>query len=179
MAAGHIIQRLFMTAVAAMMVCPALSAGPKAIGAEFAFTGININYQHTADIMSFHDISLGIDFCKVLDGESRTPGVRFNYIKDYIIAAWIRTDYTARCFAGPGVAIGYLQDRDKGFGAMLGICGNVGAEFCFRVPVCLSVSLMPVLAGHLASRKGDASLDIYNNGILQLLSPRVGIRYSF
>ena len=155
-------------------------AGPsKAIGAEFAFSGLTVNYQTHASGRDFNDFNLGLDFHKVLSGESRTPGVRFSYVRDYIFAEKAKGDFVTRWYAGPGMTAGYVMDKDAGYGAMIGICGNIGVEFGFSEPVCISLSLMPSVATHIRREDGNPDLDLYFNGLLHTLSPRLGIKYSF
>lgn len=153
----------------------------KAAGAEFAFTGIGISLQkYTSPMTSFHNISLEMDLEDVLDGESRVPGIRMSYVIDFIFAATRTNTFTLRWFAGPGFTAGYVRDVNSGPGIMAGICGNAGAEFSFRVPVCISISFMPSLATHISYSDGMPEMNLYRCGImLHSLSPRLGIRYEF
>ena len=89
-------------------------------------------------------------------------------------------DFTLRWHAGPGVTAGYARDRGaSGYGLVAGICGSIGVEFAFRVPVSISVSLMPALATHVRSENGTMKMYLYVNGLVQGLSPRLGIRWRF
>lgn len=153
----------------------------KAIGAEFAFTGIGISLQkYTSPMTSFHSISMEMDLEDVLDGESRVPGIRISYVIDYIFAETQTAHFFLRWFAGPGVTAGYVRDMRKGPGIMAGICGNVGVEFSFSVPVCISLSFMPSLAAHISYSDGIPEMNLYRCGLMRhTLSPRIGIRYEF
>ena len=68
---------------------------------------------------------------------------------------------------------------DADFGIMAGICGNAGVEFTFAVPVILSLSFSPVLAAHTSAKGSSLALEIYRYGLLQTISPRLGIKYDF
>lgn len=153
----------------------------KAAGAEFAFTGIGISLQkYTLSRSAFHDITIAADLQDVLTGQSRLPGVRISYTMDYVLATASTDTFTLRWFAGPGFTAGYVRDMKSGFGIMAGICGNAGAEFSFRVPVCISISFTPCLATHISYGSGIPNLDLYRSGIiLQSISPKLGIRYEF
>lgn len=153
----------------------------KAAGAEFAFTGIGISLQkYTLSRSAFHDISIAVDLQDVLTGQSRRPGVRLDYVMDYVLCTTHTDSFTLRWYAGPGFTAGYVRDIRKGFGIMAGICGNAGAEFSFNVPVCISISFTPCLATHISYGSGIPNLDLYRSGILlQSLSPELGIRYEF
>lgn len=159
---------------------PAAAAGPKAAGAGFAFTGISINWQQNASRSTFHNISLEMDLYQVLSGESRTPGVRFSYVKDFIFASSEHENFTLNWYAGPGFTAGYVMDRgSSGYGVMAGICADIGVEFNFEMPVCISLGLMPSIAAHAIKEDGYPALDIYTNGLIQMLSPKLGIKYRF
>lgn len=172
--------RLFVISAALLLLSSgAISARPKACGAEFSFSGLCINFQASNEEDTFDDFCLGIDFYRFINGEIRHPGVRFTYVRDYVLASFSRDDFDARWFAGPGMTAGYVQDRNAGFGTLIGLCGNVGIEFDFRMPVCISLSLMPSLATHIIRKDNSTDLNIYFNGLVDLLSPRLGIKYSF
>ena len=159
---------------------PAAAAGPKSAGAGFAFTGISINWQQNASRSTFHNISLEMDLYRVLSGESRTPGVRFSYVKDFIFASSEHENFTLNWYAGPGFTAGYVMDRgSEGYGLMAGLCADIGAEFNFDIPVCISIGLTPSIAAHVAREEGNTAMDMYTNGLLHIISPKLGIRYRF
>lgn len=151
----------------------------KAAGAEFSLTGIGINLQLNAKDNSFHSISAEMDMAKAFMGMSRMPGIRASYVIDFVFSAASYNNFGVRWFAGPGFTAGYVQDMDADFGIMAGICGNAGVEFTFAVPVILSLSFSPVLAAHTSAKGSSLALEIYRYGLLQTISPRLGIKYDF
>ncbi|MBO8445286.1 MAG: hypothetical protein IAC23_06295 [Bacteroidetes bacterium] len=154
--------------------------GPKAAGAEFAFSGIGLNWQKHASGNTFHDMTLEADLYNVLSGKSRCPGIRFSYIKDFIFASSEHEDFVLNWYAGPGFTAGYVMDHAcEEYGLMTGLCANVGVEFNFEVPVCISIGLMPSLAAHFVKEEGNLTLNIYTNGLMHILSPKLGIKYRF
>ena len=121
-----------------------------------------------------------MDLYQVLSGESRTPGVRFSYVKDFIFASSEHENFTLNWYAGPGFTAGYVMDRgSEGYGLMAGLCADIGAEFNFDIPVCISIGLTPSFAAHVAREEGNTAMDMYTNGLLHIISPKLGIRYRF
>lgn len=149
-------------------------------GADFSFTGIGLSCRLKGPEKTFHELLLDADLCGVLQGDSRSPGVRFSYVRGFSFAVSEHDDFTLRWHAGPGVTAGYARDRGASeYGLIAGICGSIGVEFAFRVPVSISVSLMPALATHVRSENGTMKMYLYVNGLVQGLSPRLGIRWRF
>ena len=74
-----------------------------------------------------------------------------------------------------------MRGNDGLYGLMAGVCGEIGMEYAFNVPVSLSLSLAPVL-GVTVSRPEDSinfSMGVYKYGLLASLMPRIGIKYRF
>lgn len=151
----------------------------RSLGAEFSFTGIGLGFLMPSGGNTFHSISVEMDMPDVLRGETGIPGMRASYVTDFVFASADYGSFAVRWFAGPGFTAGYVRDIGSDFGFMAGICGNAGAEFSFKVPVSITLCVVPVIAAHATAGDTDMSLEIYRYGLLQAVSPRLGIRYCF
>lgn len=178
-------------------------AQPRAAGLRVGVSGFEADYQHTfVNNDQFLEGTFGVDFGYNINGE---PGVKAAATYNFIWAhpAWTNKGSWA-LYAGPGVAIGYVNDNTAWKGAdgniqisgeingfMLGICGQVGLEYTFWFPLQLSVDLRPVVGLHVSESyrvnnpiepskpfiyKSQAGF--YDNGLLGLV-PSISVRYRF
>lgn len=174
----------FLTIMLTLILAGCLSghsnAQPRSLGGVFSFSGIDASYQHYTRDSVFLEIGAGIDFEGILDGTAKLPGAKLALTCNFI---FFRRDFksgTMDLYAGPGFTAGLVrQDGGRLFGPMAGLCGRIGLEYRFKVPVILSVDFMPVLGMHLDYDKKQNLLKFYSNGLNYAYIPRVGIRYRF
>ena len=100
-------------------------------------------------------------------------------------------------YAGPGVAIGYVNDNTAWKGAdgniqisgetngfMLGICGQVGLEYTFEFPLQISVDIRPYLGMHsntgikMNDQQYAGKSGFYNAGLAGFI-PSISVKYRF
>lgn len=183
------VYRRIYVAVAAVLV--AWSAGaqtaPRAIGLRGG-PNLELSYQHDVGPISFIELDLGIDYIHAI-------GYRATCSYDFIYASpdWTRGDWNF--YAGPGLSIGFVDDKlpletpagmietsDMGF--MLGVALQMGIEYTFRFPLQLAIDLRPIIGFHVndgmlyGEKRYGSKFDFYHNGIWQTI-PSLSVRYRF
>ena len=171
-------------------------AQPRAMGIRTGAGGFEADYQHDIKKNQFIEGNLGLDFGAVVKG---APGLKATAVYNFI---WARPAWTNKgtwaLYAGPGVSMGYVYDSDhikegrevlpyNHGGFMLGVCGQVGAEYTFWFPLQLSVDLRPTVAMHMGGKGAAISADrvqehmkigLYEGGFLGFI-PSLSVRYRF
>ncbi|MGN0189145.1 MAG: hypothetical protein ACI395_06480 [Candidatus Cryptobacteroides sp.] len=156
-----------------------VSAGPRTAGAVFSFSRTGIEYGHTLNDKAFWNIGIGVEYGSSVFYRKLTPGVSLDFNYNYVLRSWKSESGEGVFYAGPGLKAGYMSDRREEAGVTLGLVGNVGFDFKFKIPVVISVSVKPVLGLNLRGEDNSFSLGLYRNGLIFGLLPEVGIKYSF
>lgn len=154
-------KKLLILAVAVMMSAAAF-AQPKSIGARFGY-GAEITYQHTVG-KNFIETDLGYNY-------ARGYNVTAKY--DFVVAKPQWTSEGAwEFYVGPGIFVG-SDFKDKPF--IFGISAQVGLAYTFKIPLQLSVDIMPTGGLCVGNSTGAA----FNKDGLFGFVPTIGIRYCF
>lgn len=162
-----------------MLFAGSLSAGPRTAGAVFSFCRSGIEYGHTLNDKAFWNIGIGVEYGSSVFYRNLIPGVSLDFGYNYVLRTWRSEAGEGTFFAGPGLKAGYMSDRNEDAGVTVGVTGNIGIDFRFRLPVIISVSVKPVLGLHLRGGEDGFSLGLYKNGLIWGLLPEVGIKYCF
>lgn len=158
----------------------AMHAQSRSLGAEFSYSEMNLSYQHAIAEKTYVEINAGLVMSQVIPGKSEFPGIRGDFIYEFLLGdkpeggrkklTWV---------AGPGISAGFAGNADNEFGITVGLCAEFGFEYSFDVPVILSLSVNPLLAGHLRREKDIFNFDLWTEGLIYSFIPRIGIRYRF
>lgn len=126
-------------------------------------------------------IRASADIMDTIDGGEQYPGGKFDYHILYRLKERRINDLVMLSFnAGPGVAVGYVNDFHKKKGLMSGLSGLASLDFIFSVPVVISISLSGIVGCHLSVRdRYDSTMTLYRNGMTLACLPEVSIRYRF
>ena len=159
-------KKLLLILALTLGIASVAGAQSRAIGARLGY-GVELSYQHYLQPDAFLEADLGLD----LVGKG---GFKATAIYDWEIA---HPDWTSQgewmIYAGPGASLGVLcNDKDSASGFMLGICGQLGIEYTFPIPLALSLDIRPQIGYHF----GDSG--VYSAGLFGLM-PTFGIRYRF
>ena len=155
------------------------SAGPRTAGVVFSFCRTGIEYGHTLNEKAFWNIGIGVEYGSAVFYRNLTPGVSLDFVYNYVLRSWKSEAGEGVFYAGPGLKAGYISDRKENSGLTLGLIGNLGFDFRFKLPVTLSVAIKPVLGLYLRGEDNNFSLGLYRNGLILGLTPEIGIKYSF
>lgn len=192
-------KRVCIALILGILGCIAVSAQPRAIGARIGATGFDISYQHTVGKQDFVQAEISTDFGYASSGR---PGFKATAIYNIVFArpAWTEKG-TWALFAGPGLSMGYVQDRVvyrsenmvynmRDYGFMLSAVAQAGLEYTFWFPLQISVDLRPYFGFHIndgIKRKvGDMAEQVifdgkagyYGNGWFGFI-PTLSFRYRF
>ncbi len=125
------------------------SAQPRAIGLRAGWGG-ELSYQH----------NMGENFFEADLGFFSEHGFYLTGIYDFLFPVQENFHF----YAGPGASLGsYKHDDDEFFD--FGLAGQIGMEYCFNVPLQLSLDWRPMFSFH--------SGDFYGNYFA------LGFRYLF
>jgi hypothetical protein len=163
------------------LMCISADAQPKSIGASFSYTGMGILYEHDFRAQdSFLEICVKAETSDYISNRRNYPGISAGLSWNIIICEWLSSEgNTMRFFAGPGVSVGYISDRNTDEGLFLGLKGRVGGECEFSRNVLISLSISPLIASHFVMRNGELSMKYYRNGLIYGWVPEIGIKYRF
>lgn len=193
-------KKFVIIAITAFCAFAAVSgAQPRALGARIGGTGFDISYQHTVGKKAdFVQADLSLDFGYMASG---APGFKASAGYNFVFArpAWTQKGKWA-IFAGPGLSLGYVQDRVRYFesdnffhyvhdyGFMLSVTGQIGLEYTFWFPLQLSVDLRPYIGMHIDDGvtvrtgntvvKTSGKVGFYDGGLLGF-APTISVRYRF
>lgn len=149
-----------ITASAILLIagCLAASAQPRALGGRIGATGFDLSYQHTVGKKNFIQADASLDFGYAASGR---PGFKASALYNFVLArpAWTDKGKWA-IFAGPGLSLGYVQDRVtyrendfiyhyNDYGFMFSVVGQAGLEYTFWFPLQISVDLRPYVGLHV------------------------------
>ena len=176
----------------------AVSAQPKSAGLRLGGTGLDLTYQHYMGKDRFAEGNIGLDFGYNANGN---VGAKVTAIYNFV---WARPAWTDQgswaLYAGPGISLGFVDDQvpyeiagvingyyDNGF--MLALAGQVGIEYNFDFPLCLSIDIRPYFGMHIndgrfripntdAVVRYESKIGFYDNGLLGF-APTLSVRYRF
>lgn len=189
-------KKILAIATLALGVAVSAAAQPKAIGGRLGL-GIEASYEHCVGSPNFFEVDLGLDMESLAHDSF---GFQATATYNFVIA---QPDWTSRgdwqFYAGPGVSLGWLNDKvvyhdkdldvkgshwDDGF--MVGICGQVGLSYTFWFPLQLAVDIRPVVGLHINDGWSDddgnrygSKVGFYNKGISWCWIPTLAVRYAF
>lgn len=191
--------RRFITTIAVLLgAAVAISAQPRSAGLRLGGSGLDVSYQHNLSKDRFVEGNFGLDFGYNANGNA---GVRATAIYNFV---WARPAWTEQgswvLYAGPGLSLGFVDDQvpyeinntikgcyDNGF--MLALTGQVGLEYDFDFPLCLSIDIRPYFGFHINDGKlrlpnteqvvdFESKIGFYDNGLLGF-APTISVRYRF
>lgn len=154
-------------------------AQPKSVGGVFSFAGLEVSYQHLKTSTTFFEFNAVADIGSVVQGEASVPGAKLIFTYNFMFWKKDCSSGSVGAYAGVGAAAGLAIQDDTGRDLVAGLCGKIGLEYSFKVPVILSVDFTPILGMQMDITDGGGSLDAYMKGVTRAYFPRVGIRYCF
>ena len=132
-------KRIILSAAIAVMAVISATAQPRAVGARLGASGFEASYQHTLG-SNFIEADLGLDYLG-------RPGFKAEALYNFVFARPAWTDRgTWGLYAGPGLALGYVDDivhwktgnpgidntyrnwRGHDYGFMMSVTGQIGLE---------------------------------------------------
>ncbi|MBO8453674.1 MAG: hypothetical protein IAC07_02985 [Bacteroidetes bacterium] len=180
-------KRIILSAAIAVMAVISATAQPRAVGARLGASGFEASYQHTLG-SNFIEADLGLDYLG-------RPGFKAEALYNFVFARPAWTDRgTWGLYAGPGLALGYVEDivhwktgnpgidntyrnwRGHDYGFMMSVTGQIGLEYTFWFPLQLSVDIRPYIGFHVS--ESGFGTGFYNNGLFGFI-PTVSARYRF
>ena len=125
-------KKLVSICLAALGLCIAANAQPRALGVRLGTTGIEMSYQHTMQKRSFIEAELGSEFGGVT-GFKATGSYNFIFARP----AWTDRGYWS-IYTGPGMSLGCLDNK-----FLIAFSANAGIEYTFWFPLQLSLDIRP------------------------------------
>lgn len=162
--------------------CMAYTSGyaqPRSLGGVFSYPGIEVSYQQSKTNTIFFEINAGITTDSIIQGTGITPGVKASFTYNFLLWGHPFDSGILSTYAGVGVSAGFMNQGYPLSSILAGLCGRIGLEYRFKVPVILSVDLLPLLGLQIDTKDENSRLDMYKDGITKAYYPRVGIRYCF
>ncbi len=174
------VNRMIVTAAVLILSLGVSYAQTKAVGASFSIMGAGLSYEHYIETDEFISLDLYLDADDFMWLRADHPGASLSLSWNMVFAEKT-SDYGNKVtfFAGPGIMAGYVTDLNNIPGAAFGLKGRLGMECRFKRPVTLSASFSPVIGCHITSSNADIRMRLYKSGLLQLIIPEIGIKYSF
>lgn len=128
----------------------------------------------------FNSFGVYADIYGISSLKASVPGVRFSFLHNVVLKQGSLGDEgaTYSIFAGPGVMVGYLLDRDIRIGAAAGITGDIGVRFDFPSSFGVGVFFQGDLALHMKMGQ-QTTISLYKNGLYQAWIPVLSISYNF
>ena len=128
----------------------------------------------------FNSFGVYADIYGISSLKASVPGVRFSFLHNVVLKQGSLGDdgATYSLFAGPGVMVGYLLDRDIRVGVAAGITGDVGVRFDFPSSFGVGVFFQGDLALHMKMGQ-QTTVSLYKNGMYQAWIPVLSISYNF
>lgn len=113
-------------------------------------------------------------------GINDTPGIKFNYSRNFAFASYDFEQVFLAMYAGPGVSMGYVHDNGKANrGAMLALSGTAGIHADFGKRISLSFGFSTEAGLHMRKDERFDILDLsfYKNGFFQTWQPNLSILF--
>lgn len=159
-----------------------IAAQSKSAGVIFSTSGAGLSYEHHTESDSFvcTDLTLLTHDFMWKQNQPQYLGATASFTWNIIFAERLRESGGRLIFfAGPGALAGFASDIKAPAGLIFGLKGRIGAECLFRNKITLSASLAPVIGVHLTSGKSNVRMNLYKTGLLHLIIPEIGLKYSF
>lgn len=170
---------LLITALSLMMIGECL-AQPKSIGTVYSVSGIRLSYEQYIDSESFIDLSLKAECGDMFFGMGIWPGLTTSFTWNMYFSRFdSRNGNEIRLYAGPGLNLGWTNDLLRPMGMTFGLKGSLGVECEFDRKVTISASLSPVIGTHMVFHEDFIDMRYYRMGLMGLIMPEAGIRYTF
>ena len=170
---------LLITALSLMMIGECL-AQPKSIGTFYSVSGIRLSYEHYIDSESFIDLSLKAECGDLFFGMGIWPGLTTSFTWNMYFSRFdSRNGNEIRLYAGPGLNLGWTNDLLRPMGMTFGLKGSLGVECEFDRNVTISAALSPVIGTHMVFHEDFIDMRYYRMGLMGLIMPEAGIRYTF
>lgn len=152
----------------------------RSIGATFSYAGIGVEYAADIDEGNFAEFQLRMETVEMFNRAGSLPGISASAFWNIIFTKLESGNGNPiRFYAGPGISLGYAQDRISPHGMIFGVKGRVGGECSFPRGISVSMNISPVIGGHFGITDGMVNMRVYRNGLLQILMPEASIRYRF
>ncbi len=170
---------LLITALSLMMIGECL-AQPKSIGTVYSVSGIRLSYEQYIDSESFIDLSLKAECGDMFFGMGIWPGLTTSFTWNMYFSRFdSRNGNEIRLYAGPGLNLGWTNDLLRPMGMTFGLKGSLGVECEFDRKVTISAALSPVIGTHMVFHEDFIDMRYYRMGLMGLIMPEAGIRYTF
>lgn len=170
---------LLIMALSLMLIGECL-AQPKSIGSVFSVSGVRLSYEQYIDSESFIDLSLKAECGELFFGNGIMPGLTASFTWNMYFSRFdSRNGNEIRLYAGPGLNLGWTNDLMRPIGMTFGLKGSLGVECEFDRKVTISASISPVIGSHMVFHEDFIDMRYYRIGLMGLLMPEAGIRYTF
>jgi hypothetical protein len=152
----------------------------RSAGLTFGYGGQGLIYEHNIDSRNFADFQIRTETVQTFSSNRSNPGISASAGWNVIFAELSsRSGNKISFHAGPGISVGFADGRMAPAGLILGLRGRVGSECIFDRNLALSLSISPLIAGHLRIEDGMLNMRPYQNGLLNAIMPEVSLKYSF
>lgn len=152
----------------------------KRIGVSFSYAGAGLDFAFDVDEENFAEFQLRMDTMEMFRISAALPGISASAFWNIIFAKLeSRNGNSVRLYAGPGLSLGYTGDIQCRHGLIFGVRGRVGGECAFPRGISVAMNISPMVGGHFGMRDNMINMRLYKNGLLQILTPEVSIRYRF
>lgn len=172
--------KIFLTFAAIILCTYDLDAQTRSVGASFSLSGIGITYEINKSDDSFIEASVKTEIGEVLYDRSVIPGVSAGFTWNLILKRWQSKERNSlHMFAGAGITGGYVNDYKKPDGFFMGLKGRFGVACSFQRNLQLSLCIIPVLGTHIRKAGTSLQMEYYKAGLLNTMTPEIGIKYMF
>lgn len=149
-------------------------------GTSWSLSGIGISYERDMIDDSFAHFTVQAELSEMFTGRGNYPGISAAFTWNIIFARMeSRNGVPVRFYAGPGFAAGIAQDFMGPPGLFFGLKGRVGMQCQFARNINVSLSLAPILGIHISKVDEYVLTRAYRNGLIQVITPEIGISYRF
>ena len=162
-------------------VCVASAAGQRqgrgfSAGSASSVRGVGLCAELSGEPGWFNSFFLTLDLKDILNGRSSTPGLKFNYYYNKVLATFGEGKYSL--YAGPGVTGGYVRNTDGHPGFIGGLSVDAGVSMKCLNSITLSLDFQADMA--ISFKNGNnGGATLYKTGLLNCYCPYVKIAYRF
>ena len=185
--------RILAFAVAVTLCCSA-AAQQRAFGLYNCLKGFGVNLEVAGADGEFVDsYTLFADIYGFPTGRTDSPGVKFNYSREFPLLEVLENNVSYSLYAGPGFSTGLVRDFEKNYyqdlshpleknpGFIAALSGIFGCRFGFRNRIVLDLSFTLEAGLHIRKDEsgGNAQVSLYKNGIFESFYPQLSILTCF
>lgn len=139
----------------------------------------------------FNTYILSMDIYGMPMGRTERPGIKFNFSHNHVLVKGGRGGVDSQIYAGPGAAVGLVQDRENSVasqsrlvnnpGVVAALSGSAGMRMLFREHVLIDLSFTFEAGFHIRNDEWQDQRDLrfYSNGISRAWYPQLSILYKF